>query len=100
MSAFFKTAIYLLATLPAVAQSQRFATIRITPSRSGDPRDSRMHVLQNGDFISTSVPVIMLLSYAYDVPANPSPRLSSLPEWTVSERYDIEAKAHADTITP
>jgi uncharacterized protein (TIGR03435 family) len=59
-----------------------------------------MHVLQNGDFISTSVPVIMLLSYAYDVPANPSPRLSSLPEWTVSERYDIEAKAHADTITP
>jgi hypothetical protein len=36
--------------------------------------------------------VITLLSYGYDVPANPSPRLSSLPDWTIVERYDIEGK--------
>jgi len=40
------------------------------------------------------------LSYAYDVPVNPSPRLSPLPDWTVSERYDIEGKAPATAITP
>jgi uncharacterized protein (TIGR03435 family) len=38
----------------------------------------------------------MLLSYAYDVPVNPSPRLSPLPNWT--EKYDIEAKARANAI--
>jgi uncharacterized protein (TIGR03435 family) len=38
----------------------------------------------------------MLLSYAYDVPVNPSPRLSPLPEWTGREKYDIEAKAPAN----
>jgi uncharacterized protein (TIGR03435 family) len=40
------------------------------------------------------------LSYAYDVPVNPSPRLSPLPDWTVREKYDIEAKAPANAIPP
>ena len=60
----------------------------------------RVQVLPNGDLIASAVPLITLLSYAYDVPANPSPRLSPLPDWTVRERYDIEAKASANTITP
>jgi len=42
------------------------------------------------------VPVLLLLSYAYDVPVNPSPRLSGLPGWR--ETYDIEAKAAADAV--
>jgi uncharacterized protein (TIGR03435 family) len=48
--------------------------------------------------IGHSVNVIGLLSYAYGVPSNPSPRLNSLPGWTVGDRYDIEAKAPANTI--
>jgi uncharacterized protein (TIGR03435 family) len=40
--------------------------------------------------------VITLLSYAYDVPFNPSPRISALPEWAVRERFDIEAKTLPD----
>jgi hypothetical protein len=67
---------YLLMALPAVAQSQAFATIAIKPARSGDARDTRMQVLPNGDLIASAVPVVRLLSYAYDVPVNPSPRLS------------------------
>jgi uncharacterized protein (TIGR03435 family) len=42
--------------------------------------------------------VITLLSYAYDVPSNPSPRLSTLPGWTIREKFDIEAKAPANAI--
>jgi uncharacterized protein (TIGR03435 family) len=42
--------------------------------------------------------VISLLSYAYGVPSNPSPRINSLPGWTVGDRYDIEAKAPANTM--
>jgi len=39
------------------------------------------------------------LSDAYDVPVNPSPRLSTLLGWTFRERYDIEAKAPAGAIS-
>ncbi len=97
MSVFCQAIVYLLVASPAVAQSQAFATITIKPARSSDPR---MQVLPNGDLIASAVPVISLLSYAYDVPVNPSPRLSPLPDWTVRERYDIEAEAPADAITP
>jgi uncharacterized protein (TIGR03435 family) len=90
--------VYLLVALPAVAQSQVFATITIKPARSAGQRNMRLQVLPNGDLIASAVPVIMLLSYAYDVPVNPSPRLSPLPDWTARERYDIEAKAPANAI--
>ncbi len=100
MSVFCQAVVYLLVALPAVAQSQAFATITIKPARSADPRNARMQVLPNGDLIASAVPVITLLSYAYDVPVNPSPRLSALPDWTVRERYDIEAKAPANAIPP
>jgi uncharacterized protein (TIGR03435 family) len=39
---------------------------------------------------------VSLLSYAYDVPLNPSPRLSGVPPWR--ETYDIEAEASAGLI--
>ena len=40
--------------------------------------------------------MIRLLSYAYEVPVNPSSGLSALRDWTIWERYDIEAKAPAN----
>src|SRR5258708_1573873 len=100
MSVFCQAIVYLLVASPSVAQSQAFATITIKPAHSADPRNARVQVLPNGDLIASAVPVITLLSYAYDVPVNPSPRLSPLPDWTVSERYDIEGKAPANPITP
>ena len=100
MSVFCQAVVYLLLALPAVAQSQAFARITIKPARSADPGNMRVQVLPNGELIASAVPVFALLSYAYDVPINPSPRLSALPEWTVRERYDIEAKAPANAIPP
>jgi uncharacterized protein (TIGR03435 family) len=90
---------FLLITLPAVAQAQAFEKITIRPARSADPRNRRVQVLRNGDLIAHSVNVIDLLSYAYGVPSNPSPRLNSLPGWTVGDSYDIEARAPANTIS-
>ena len=95
---FCQAVVYLLVALPAAAQPQAFATITIKPARSADPANGRMQVLPNGDLIATAVPVIRLLSYAYDVPINPSPRISPLPDWTLREKYDIEAKAPANAI--
>jgi len=100
MSVFCQAVAYLLLALPTVAQSQAFAKVTIRPARSVDPPNMRMQVLLNGDLIANAVPVAMLLSYAYDLPVNPSPRFSPLPEWTILERYDIEGKAPANAITP
>jgi len=99
MSVFRQAIVYLLLALPAVAQPQTFATITITPARSTDPRNPHVQALPNGDVIASAVPVISLLSYAYDVPVNPSPRLSVLPDWTIREKYDIEAKAPANAVS-
>jgi uncharacterized protein (TIGR03435 family) len=101
LSVFCQAAAYLLAALPAVvAQSQSFVTITIKPARPSDQRNPRVQVLPNGDLIATAAPVITFLSYVYDVPVNPSPRLSALPEWAVRDSYDIEAKAPANAFPP
>src|SRR6266511_4571805 len=89
--------VFLLLALPAVAQSQAFDVITIKPARSGDPRNMRMRVLPNGDLDAIAVPVRLLLRYAYDVPVNPSPRLSGLPGWR--ETYDIQARVPANAVS-
>ena len=88
--------VFLLSALPAVAQSQAFEVIAIKPAPSGDPRNMRIRVLPNGDLTASAVPVLLLVSYAYDVPVNPSPRLAGRPGWR--ETYDIEAKAPANAV--
>src|SRR5436190_24322104 len=98
MSVLCEAFAFLFLALPAVAQPLGFEVISITPARSADPRNMRMRVLPNGDLTATAVPVLLLLQYAYDVPVNPSPRLSGLPGWR--ETYDIEAKAPANAVRP
>ena len=98
MSKLCEAVAFLLLAFPAVAQSQAFEVISIKPARSGDPRAMRMRVLRNGDLTASAVPVLLLFGYAYDVPVNPSPRLSGLPRWR--ETYDIEAKAPANAVPP
>jgi len=90
--------VFLLLALQAGAQSQIFEVISIKPARSGDPRTMRLRVLPNGDLSASAVPVLLLLRYAYDVPVNPSSRLSGLPGGR--DRYDIEAKAPANAVPP
>jgi uncharacterized protein (TIGR03435 family) len=51
-----------------------------------------LQILPSGDLIGHSIPIVELVSLAYNVPDNPSPRLSTLPEWTARQRFDIEAK--------
>src|SRR5688572_22685578 len=95
-SALRKALALLLLAVSAVAQPPAFAAISIAPARSSDPRDMRMRVLPNGDLEAHAVPVLMLVSYAYDVPVNPSPRLAGFPGWR--DAYDIEAKAPANAV--
>jgi uncharacterized protein (TIGR03435 family) len=95
MSKLWKAVVFLLVALPAVARSQTFETISIKPAQSDDRRNMRVRVMANGDFSASSVHVIFLLRYAYDVPLQ-SPRLTLLP--TGRDLYDIEAKAPANAV--
>lgn len=88
-----RLAVYLLVTASTFAQAQSFATIDVKSARSVDPQFRRVRVLPNGDLTATSANTITLISEGYDVPANPSERLSTLPPWVYSERYNIQAKA-------
>src|SRR5436309_13819060 len=90
--------VFLLLALQAGAQSQIFEVISIKAARSGDPRTMRLRVLPNGDLSASAVPVLLLVRYAYDVPVNPSSRLSGLPGGR--DTYDIEAKAPANAVPP
>jgi uncharacterized protein (TIGR03435 family) len=85
-------ALCLLVTASAFAQAQSLATIDLKPARSADLQSRRVRVLPNGDLVATSINFITLISEAYSVPANPTERLSTLPPWVYSERYDITAK--------
>jgi hypothetical protein len=96
MSGLRGAVVFMLFALPAAAHSQAFETISLQPARTSDPRNMRMRVLANGDLNASGLPVLVLVSYAYDVPLNASPRLSGLPAWR--ETYDIEAKAPANAV--
>src|SRR5580700_4471150 len=85
-----------LVAVPVIAQAQTFEKITIKPVRSVDPRSMRLQVLPDGELVAHAVLVIDLISYAYDVPSNPSPRLNY---WIYDDRYDIEAKASPYAIT-
>ena len=84
---------------PCVGRSQAFKELVITPSSLNEERRSRLRVLPNGDVSGRSIAIVELISLAYDVPANPTPRLSSLPNWTAGRRFDIEAKSPASHLT-
>jgi uncharacterized protein (TIGR03435 family) len=90
----FFTLIALL-VLPPLARTQQFASVVIEPSVSSASGARRLQVMPNGDLVCHSVPVVELVSLAYAIPNNPSPRLASLPEWAVRQRFDIEAKTSA-----
>lgn len=81
----------LQANLEAPQQTSTFASIEVKPAASNDPQSSRVRILPDGSLIATSVSVISLISEGYNVPANPSDRLSALPPWVYSDRFDIEA---------
>jgi hypothetical protein len=96
MSEFCRAILCFFLMLPVAALSQTFEKINIKSANTADPRNMRLQVLPSGELSARAVPVITLLSYAYDLPSNSSPRLLLLPDWAVVERYDIEAKAPVD----
>ncbi len=98
MSLFRRALVCFFVALSAMARAQVFERITIRHARSPDPRSMRLRVLPDGELVAHAVLVVDLISYAYDVPSNPSTRLNALPDWTHGDRYDIEANASPNAI--
>ena len=87
--------VFIVCITPPNAWTQAFVKVDIKPSAASKPGPSRLQILPSGELIGRAVPVVELINLAYDVPDNPTPRLSSLPDWADHERFDIEAKPSA-----
>lgn len=95
----FRALLLCVCAFAAASQSPSFDVISVKPNRSGDPR-IRFQVLPGGRLEATGIPVLLLLARAYDVPINPSERLSGVPAWALGERFDIEATAPPGSFPP
>src|SRR5215472_16297610 len=78
---------------PLAAQSTAFEVASVKLNATEDFRATKLQILPGGHFSATALPLRYLIVYAYNLPMNPSERLTSVPEWTNEARYDIEAKA-------
>lgn len=81
----------------ATVQAQSLVMIEVKPAASSSLESRRLRVLPNGDLAARSINAASLIDFAYDVPTNPSERLSILPEWVYTQRYNITAKAPGKT---
>ncbi|HEY9137310.1 MAG TPA: TIGR03435 family protein [Terriglobus sp.] len=85
-----------LLTMPCVAQVPtatsgfEVSTVKPTPPVN----DGRTHINypQGGDFSTSNVTLMQLLSWAYDVPEK---RILNTPDWMNSQRFDLQAKTDA-----
>jgi bla regulator protein BlaR1 len=78
-----------------------FEVASVKPNTSGDQRSIRVENLPSGRFVMQGLPLLIIASYAYDIPFQ-SPRLAGGAEWQKArgEVYDIEATAPKDAFSP
>ena len=78
------------------AESPRFEVASVKLHAAGFDRNTMVPptVLPGGRFVSR-FPLLMLISYAYKVPTNQSPRMVGIPDWAGGPEgvYDVEAKS-------
>ena len=82
----------------------QFEVVSIKVNKSGDPPTSNfplgpgdVYVRNGGYFSATGFPLITYIAFAYKVIGNQSQHLQpQLPDWAMTERYDIQARATDD----
>jgi uncharacterized protein (TIGR03435 family) len=87
---------------PAESSHYQFEVVSIKPAKPGQG-DMSMDALGSGKvsdtFSASNVPLIAFIREAYGLPfGSDDGRLSGVPGWTISERYDLEAKIDGDVV--
>src|SRR3954467_14862914 len=82
------------AALAAAQSNPKFEVASVKPNKSTDARTGIGVKNSPGGKVSISnLPLLILISFAYEVPFQSTQRLSGGPEWIRAERFDVEAKA-------
>lgn len=80
----------------AVAQSQTFDVVSIKVNKSGDAAQS-LRALPSGQLVATNATVRFMILNAF---ALKEFEVGSGPDWTTTERYDLNAKSDRSNLTP
>ena len=93
-------ALAFLSVLPIRAQSGlAFEVISVKTTPPGESRRVGLQFQPGGRFVATNCPLIMIIATAYNVPFQ-SQRLTGVPDWARSARFDIEATAPKGALPP
>jgi len=84
--------------LPLCAQPA-FEVISIKPVSVSGPHPIGFDIQPGGRLHAVNVPLIMIISAAYDVPFQ-SARVTGLPDWATGQAYDIDAVPEKGAIPP
>lgn len=93
----------LIALIPLLLSAQTrtaFELASIRPSSADDTRRPQIQFLPGNRLIAVNYPLLMLIGAAWQVPFNQSPRMTGVPDWAGSTRYNISAQAGKGSIKP
>src|SRR5258708_6051978 len=80
----------------------RYEAASIKPVKSADLRRPFMELLPGGRFRSVSFPILPVFALAYNIPWQSIEasrlRVKGMPDWMISEPYDIEALAEKGSV--
>jgi bla regulator protein BlaR1 len=94
----------MMNSTPALAQSQgkqqhlAFEVASVKPSQSSEGRMGGLRFLPGGRLSAKDVPLLFVVSAAFDIPFQGSGGRLTAPEWLHTERFDIEATAEKSAI--
>ncbi len=81
-------------------QAPAFDVASVKANHSPDARNAHVQFLPGGRLSIENIWLSAIISVAYDVPFNRSVRLSGMPDWAGSERFDIEARTDEASLPP
>ena len=88
----------------SVHSAAGYEAASIKPSMRGDRRRPSLEFLPGGRFRSTNMPLLPVLGTAYNIPFQSIEmvrlRMKGIPDWVLSEPFDIEATAEAGATAP
>jgi uncharacterized protein (TIGR03435 family) len=90
-------------TLVSCAMAEKppaFDVASVKANHSPDQRGGHVQFLPGGRLSVQNIVLSAIISFAYDVPINPSIRLNGLPDWTRTARFDIEATTDKASLPP
>ena len=90
-----------LAPLLLSAQTRTaFEVASIRPSSADDARRPQLQFLPGNRLLAVNYPLLMLIASAWQIPFNESPRVTGIPDWAGSTRYNVSAQAGIGSIKP